>query len=597
MQNAKKVPRGLQTRISRSWASSAVVVLEGARATGKTTLARGMVDTDRFVSFVEHPDQLVRAKADLQGFVESLPYGCVLDEAQLVPNLQLAIKAIVDRTGRPGQFLLTGSARLSQTELGGSAALAGRVSRIPVRGFTQSELTGAPADVITALFESDPREWAVQSTTQESVVSRFAGGGMPTLHQIADFAERARRTSDYVDDLFSGDVYETGRNRSGIARLFRYLAATSGGIENFAKYQDGTQLSKDAVVGYLDALRAVYLVDDIPAYSRVPGTRETDRPRSVVLDPTFVVAQVGGESAATLLDVERAGAFLETCVAQELFRLLSWSSTNAKLHHWRRNDRDEVDLVLERNDGMLVAIEVKSKRSVTNRDGVGIEAFRSQYPDRFLRGFVIHPGDVVLPIGRNARENIWALPISALWMIGESVSGPIEDPLSFQERLDRAVGTLRGEILKIARDEVLTRQNRLVAAEPLVLERMNLLVEALKQFDVEAEISAPGQWIAAWSRPSAEQNDLLFDGAVSILFGRENVDFARVSVNLVGETVKWELSGGGALTEGALGDLIAAEVSSRWDADHSGSIDFLFGLLADALPEIVQRCRGDKRQR
>jgi uncharacterized protein len=568
-----------------------VVVLEGARATGKTTLARGMVDTDRFVSFVEHPDQLVRAKADLQGFVESLPYGCVLDEAQLVPNLQLAIKAIVDRTGRPGQFLLTGSARLSQTELGGSAALAGRVSRIPVRGFTQSELTGAPADVITALFESDPREWTVQSTTQESVVSRFAGGGMPTLHQIADFAERARRASDYVDDLFSGDVYETGRNRSGIARLFRYLAATSGGVENFAKYQDGTQLSKDAVVGYLDALRAVYLVDDIPAYSRVPGTRETDRPRSVVLDPTFVVAQVGGESAATLLDVERAGAFMETCVAQELLRLLSWSSTNAKLHHWRRNDRDEVDLVLERNDGMLVAIEVKSKRSVTNRDGVGIEAFRSQYPDRFLRGFVIHPGDVVLPIGRNTQEKVWALPISALWTIGESVSERIENPLSFQQRLDRAVGIAIDVNRLIPRDEVLVRQSRVVETQPNVLARMNALTAALGKLEVPAQIPHSRSWTAGWTRPQAEQTDELLSELLTmdLWVANEMIGSTKVSVVLVDETVRWGLSGTGILE-----NLAGANVSSLWTDEPSIALDQLFGVLADALPEIVRAYRRAK---
>jgi uncharacterized protein len=584
MQNAKRVPRGLQSILVRSWSSSPVVVLEGARTTGKTTLARNVVEPSRFVSFVENPDQLARAQADLRGFLESLPFGCVLDEAQLVPNLQMEIKGIVDRTGRPGQFLLTGSARLNRTELGGSPPLAGRDRRIRVHGFAQTELEGSTLDVVTALFDSDPRDWIVEPTSQASVVSRFASGGMPTFYAISDPLERARRTSAYVDDLFDGDVYETGRNRSGITRLFRYLAATSSAVENFAKYQNGTQLSKDAVVGYLDALRAVFLVDDVPAYSRVPGTRETDRPRSYVLDPAFVASQVRGNSVETLLDVERAGAFLETVVAQELQRLLGWSSTDAKLHHWRRNDKDEVDLVLERHDGMLIAIEVKSKRSISNRDAVGIAAFRAQYPDRFLRGFVVHPGDAVLPVV----QDVWALPISALWTIGESVADAVENPLSFQQRLDRAVGTVIDDNRLIPAEEVMNRQRLLVAFQPLIIQRMDAIVSALWKLEVPARIETSQPWVPAWPRPQAEPSDELFAETMvlDVWAGADDFGSARVSVSLVDETVVWKL-----WSTGMLEGLANTVVSALWSAEQGPVLEQLFGLLADTLPEIVRAHR------
>jgi uncharacterized protein len=587
MQNVERVPRGLQAGLARAWGSSSVVVLEGARATGKTTLARNTVDSSRFVSFVESPDQLHRAIADLRGFLESLPFGCVLDEAQLVPNLQVEIKRVVDQTGRPGQFLLTGSARLSRNELGGTDPLAGRVRRLRVHGFTQNELAGSPSDVISALFDSDPREWTLEPIDQAAVVARFATGGMPTLRTVADFAERTQRTIDYVDDLFSGDVYETGRNRSGISRLFRYLAATSGSIENFSKYQNGTQLSKDAVIGYLDALRAVHLVDDLPAYSRVPGTRETDRPRSFVLDPAFVVAQVGGETATALLDVERAGPFLETSVAQELERLLGWSTTNAKLHHWRRNDKDEVDLLLERQDGMVIAIEVKSKRSITNRDGSGIAAFAAQYPDRFLRGFVIHPGDALLPI---IPPNVWALPLSALWTIGEPVRLSVEPPLSLQQRIDRAVATVSSTHRLIPVAEVMRRQAELRKSQQPTVDRMNAIVFALQKLEVPSQITARPPWPTGWGRPQAEPTDVLLAGETTMQIWSVNnaVADATLAVRLVGETAHWNLSGTGLLNE------LSAEFSGPWDADQTAGLDQLFGTFADALPELVLAFRESK---
>ena len=101
------------------------MVLEGLRATGKTTLAKQIVAPDRFFSLAE-PPALARAQSDPQGWLEGLPVGSAVDEAQLAPGLTLAAKALVDtRPVTPGQFLFTGSSRISRSELGGSDALAG----------------------------------------------------------------------------------------------------------------------------------------------------------------------------------------------------------------------------------------------------------------------------------------------------------------------------------------------------------------------------------------------------------------------------------------------------------------------------------------
>lgn len=124
------LPRGLRPTSERAWASRPVVVLEGLRATGKSTIARSLVPPQHFRTVADEPDRQ-RGADDLKGWLESLPSGAVVDEAQLVPNLQLGIKQIIDESGAsPSQFLLTGSARLNTRELGGSDPLTGRVRRL-----------------------------------------------------------------------------------------------------------------------------------------------------------------------------------------------------------------------------------------------------------------------------------------------------------------------------------------------------------------------------------------------------------------------------------------------------------------------------------
>jgi AAA domain len=85
------LPRGLQPTIERAWASAAVVVLDGLRATGKSTITRNLVTEDRFRSLNISAER-ARAVGDPDGWLAALPRGVVIDEAQLVPELQLSVK-------------------------------------------------------------------------------------------------------------------------------------------------------------------------------------------------------------------------------------------------------------------------------------------------------------------------------------------------------------------------------------------------------------------------------------------------------------------------------------------------------------------------
>jgi uncharacterized protein len=411
------VPRGVQPLIVRAWENRPVVVLEGLRATGKSTIARSLVAPQRFRTLADDADRK-RASEDLKGWLESLPQGAVVDEAQLIPNLQLGIKQIIDSRGAtPSQFLLTGSARLNTRELGGSDPLTGRVRRLRLHPFSQSEIAGRPLDTVTALFDEDPRSWSIPRCDHNEVIGRASAGGFPTMRSLAP-SDRTAELDAYVPDLFSGNIHTTRRDTERLVRFFRWLVGRSGSVRNVRQFAEATELAQDTVHAYLDELTEVHLIESIRGFRPGQDHRETERERIFVADPSFVAAALPEDPAMLMQNNDAFGRLLETFVATELIRVLGWSATSAQIFHWRENDRYEVDLVIERRDGSLVGIEIKATRSATAAHTSGLRRFRERYRERFIRGFVLHSGDTASRFD----DDIWAVPFSALWTIGSVVN-------------------------------------------------------------------------------------------------------------------------------------------------------------------------------
>ncbi|MGB2758017.1 MAG: AAA family ATPase [Acidimicrobiia bacterium] len=155
--------RGVAGRIRAALDRSPVVIVEGARAVGKSTACAAIAQERGFGSVVDLADAATRAAArrDPSGFLNQLTTPAMIDEVQRVPELTVAIKGAVERPGSDGQFLLTGSARLARDGLGGSDPLAGRAITVPVYPFSLSERWQA-APALQRLFEGrlpEPCNW------------------------------------------------------------------------------------------------------------------------------------------------------------------------------------------------------------------------------------------------------------------------------------------------------------------------------------------------------------------------------------------------------------------------------------------------------
>jgi uncharacterized protein len=570
------IERGLQASIRNAWQGIPIVVLEGLRASGKTTLANSVAAPDRIFSLA-NPETLRRATSDPRGFLESLPHGSVVDEAQLVPGLTLVAKTLVDdRTGVPGQFLFTGSSRISRTDLGGSDALAARARWLRVEPFAQCEIEGAPRDVVTALFEEDPRSWTVEPVLHADLIRRFSAGGLPTL-MGSDQKRRRIDLAEYSSSLFSGDIYRTGKNREGILRLFRHLCATSSHLEVFDRIQADLSLGKSTIQGYIDALIDVFLIEAVEGYRANPAKRITEKRRLFVADPAFAAEALGVSSATALFESEH-GAFVETFVAAELRRLFGWStSLPLRLLHWRRNNNDEVDLVVERHDDKVLALEIKAGR-VLRAAGRGIQVFREEYPNSFHRGFVLHSGDHVEQLAKD----VWAVPFSALWMIGERIDR-VAPASSLIDRLAIAREKITLDIAAAAADSA-SQQEALIIKRIANAERRFLGAQDL--FEPVAETLEALGCVVERGEPAlvTSKSAVLWHGSRALKFSMQNrtQDLtlqARIKTNQIG-SIDWVLSSG---------DFGFSEsFTTAWSQDALPELEACFGSFAEALPQIFQ---------
>ena len=481
-------PRPIASVVQRALRTSPVVVVEGPRGVGKTTLSKQFGLTYRSLLDVATREAATSSPRD---WVEALPVGSVIDEAQLLGGASLEIKRIVDeRGGVPGQFVLTGSARLRRNELGGSDPLVGRTRNIELLPLTQCEIERSPRDVITGLFDEEPTTWTLESgERQQETLSRIVKSGIPAL-RTDDLIEQTQRQRDYVEGLFLGDVYQAGNRRTGIVRLFRHLATVSGAVSDLTKYGRAIDMSHTTVGDYLDALDAVFLTWKVPAWHSTASGRGTRKDRVFLADPSFAASALGIAVDQSIGPHE--GNLFETFVACELRALLGWSTTaGTKMFHWRKDDNNEVDLVLEAPDGRLVGIEVKSAREHKDAHFKGLRAFRSAHSDRFHRGFVMQPCDHPF----RSSDGLWAIPLEALWRVGEVVAATSAIS-SFDAALADARRTLHATL---SPNEVLASVTSALAEASTRLEAIgNLFAE----HNLEATVS--GHRVCAPLPPSQE---------------------------------------------------------------------------------------------
>lgn len=410
------IVRHILARLQAALADTPVVLINGARQTGKTTLVRWLSAHERPARYLTLDDAatLSAARADPSGFIAGLDGPIVLDEVQGAPELFPAIKMAVDRRRVAGRFLLTGSANvLTLPRL--SESLAGRMEILTLWPLSQGEIEGLREGFVDVLFAQPPPALATRAGGRADLLRRIVRGGYPELQGRAA-ERRSAWFASYVTTILQRDIRDLAQidGLTAMPRLLSLLAARTSSLLNFAELSRSAAMPQTTLKRYASLLETTFLVHLIPAWSSNLSKRLIKTPR-LAFNDTGLAAHLIGASEQRLHDeADRVGALLENFVASELEKQLSWNQTRATLHHFRTLAGQEVDLILEDATGKLVGIEVKASATVTQNDFRGLTALRDVAGNRFHRGVVLYTGSEALPFG----PNLYALPMPSLWEPG-----------------------------------------------------------------------------------------------------------------------------------------------------------------------------------
>jgi len=416
------VDRHITQTLNEAMADTRVVLVNGARQCGKSTLVAQVAARRGTAWFsLDRADSLSAARRDPTGFVRAAN-PMVIDEVQRAPELLLAIKEVVDAEFQPGRFLLTGSARvLGLRSL--PDTLPGRMETIELWPLSQGEIDQQPDGFVESVFNSGADVSHHSDLDRADYVARLVRGGFPEA--VARSGRRRERFFEsYVADLVNRDVMQLSTIEHGreLRQLITLLAGRVGQIINTSNLASSLGLPRRTVERYLALLEEVFLIKRLPAWSGGSTGRVTRAPKLAFVDSGVAAMLMGHNSSSLEQITSPVGGVLESFVAMEVARQLTWASQTIELSHYRTRDQIEVDIVLQNRRGQIVALEVKAAATAANSDFRGLRHLQSHLGDRLLAGIVLYLGNQTLPFGQRLR----AMPLSALWQCEAPSNSPVD---------------------------------------------------------------------------------------------------------------------------------------------------------------------------
>jgi len=408
------LPRHAARAVADALADTRVVLVNGARQVGKSTLVRAVAG-ERAAEWrdLDRAQDRQSALADPTGFV-AFDELMVIDEIQRVPDLLLAIKVAVDSDPRAGRYLLTGSSRLlGMRDL--PDTLPGRIEIIELWPFSQGEIDGSPDGFIDAVFGNGPDIRHESALTRADYAERLVRGGLPEAVAREDPRRRGRFHDSYVQNLIDREVRQVAQIErvTELTALTRLLATRSGSIVAAGSLESELRITRPTIARYLRLLEEVFLIKRLPGWSRNLGTRVTSAPKIAFVDSGIATRLLALDAHALRRPAAPFGPLLEGFVISELARQATWSQELVDLYHYRDQNKVEVDVILENRGQQVVGVEVKAASTVRSDDFAGLGRLAERLGDDFLAGIVLYTGSATLPFGSKMR----AVPVSALWQL------------------------------------------------------------------------------------------------------------------------------------------------------------------------------------
>lgn len=409
------ITRNIKKTLLEALEDTPVVFLAGARQTGKSTLVNYLAENEINAHYVTLDDynMLTAARSNPDGFIAGLPNPVIIDEVQRAPELFLAIKADVDKNRQPGRFLLTGSANVLIIPKV-SESLAGRVEFITMWPMSQGELKANKESFIDSIFSNKIESFKKQPLTEDELWELIITGGYPEVIQRKSYRRKRAWFKSYITTILQKDIKDLA-NIEGLTNLPNILQLLAGRCASLINYTDisrSLQIPQTTLKRYITLLESTFLVHKLLPWSGNFNSRLTKSPKIFLNDTGLISYLLGIDKDRLTNDRTLAGQILENFIVNELLKQVSWSSIDPEVYHFRTLKGNEVDIILENQQGNLVAIEIKATSRIKPKDLKGIKYLKESIKEKFICGIILYTGNEIIPFD----NNIHAVPISAIWM-------------------------------------------------------------------------------------------------------------------------------------------------------------------------------------
>ena len=408
--------RHIAPLLTESLADTPVVIINGARQSGKSTLVQGLssnkVGLRRYLT-LDDAAVLNAAKSDPAGFIDGLQGPITLDEVQRAPELFLPIKAAVDRNREPGRWLLTGSADVMLLP-GLADSLAGRMAVLTLWPLSSAELSDSPGlNRADALFTADWSGLSMPLCDRDALMTVWLAGGFPDAVARSSLARRTAWFDAYVQAMLQRDLRDLANieQLTEIPNLLHLLATRSATLLNFAELSRTAGISQTSLKRYFALLEMLFLVVRLPSWQRNPGKRWVKAPKVFLPDSGLLCHLMAATPERLTAQPNLMGVVAESWVLSELLKHLAFTKEGLTLWHYRTQTHLEVDFILENRQGQICGIEVKASTTVDSKDFKGLRHLQETEPAIFKHGIVLYAGRELLPFG----EGLWAVPMS-VWL-------------------------------------------------------------------------------------------------------------------------------------------------------------------------------------
>lgn len=352
------IKRAVEDFVKEMLGQFKVVLVTGARQTGKTTMLKHMLDKKYEYIVLDDLNELEQAQQDPALFFKSHTLPLIIDEIQLAPALFRQIKLIVDRNEKKGLICLTGSQTFCLIRNAGES-LAGRICIIDMAGFSLRELHAIEFNAPFIPSESYIEQRSKHLVSYDNIWHIIHRGSMPELSDGT--VQWDRYYKSYIRTYINRDIREMikASNTSTFNKFMIHIAARTGELYNAASIANDIGVSLKTVQEWTSMLEGSGIIRLIYPFERNISKRVIKTPKLYFMDTGLVCSLVGWTNPTVAQNGAMAGALFETFAVSEIIKsYLNAGKDASNIYFYRDHNKNEIDLLIE-EAGTLYPVEIK----------------------------------------------------------------------------------------------------------------------------------------------------------------------------------------------------------------------------------------------